>query len=129
MKTDRKKYAFPDNHQGFTLIEVLIAMVIFSIGILAVASMQLRNTKNNTTGNITTRAAMLARAKMEEVKSKALADMADENETSGIFARETRVDPVAALPNARQITVTVSWTRRGQNRRVVFTSIARGNGT
>jgi type IV pilus assembly protein PilV len=33
--------------KGFTLIEVLIVMTIFSIGILAVAAMQMTSTKGN----------------------------------------------------------------------------------
>jgi len=39
---------------GFTLIEVLIAMAIFSIGILAVGAMQLSSTNNNTGARIQT---------------------------------------------------------------------------
>jgi type IV pilus assembly protein PilV len=39
---------------GFTLIEVLIAMAIFAIGILGVASMQLTSVRGNTSaGNVT----------------------------------------------------------------------------
>ena len=47
---DRKKI----DSRGFTLIEVMIALAIFSIGIMAVGSLQLSNYRNNTTGNITT---------------------------------------------------------------------------
>jgi len=39
---------------GFTLIEVLIAMAIFSIGILAVGAMQLSSTHSNTGARIQT---------------------------------------------------------------------------
>jgi type IV pilus assembly protein PilV len=35
------------NRRGFTLIEVLMVMAIFSIGILAVASMQMSSVKGN----------------------------------------------------------------------------------
>ena len=34
-------------NKGFTLIEVLITLAIFSIGILAVAAMQMSSTKGN----------------------------------------------------------------------------------
>ena len=54
---------------GFTFIEILLALGIFSIGILAVASLQLWNLKNNTTGNVMTQATMLAREKLEELKN------------------------------------------------------------
>ncbi len=39
---------------GFTLIEVLIAMAIFSIGILAVGAMQISSANNNTGARIQT---------------------------------------------------------------------------
>ena len=68
----------PACSSGFTLIEVMIALAIFSIGILAVGSMQLWSTKNNTTGNVTTQATMLAREKIEFLKSLPLEEMGDE---------------------------------------------------
>ena len=40
--------------QGFTLIEVLIAMAIFSIGILAVGAMQINSTNSNASARIHT---------------------------------------------------------------------------
>lgn len=43
-----------DDRGGFTLIEVLIAMAIFSVGILGVAAMQLTAVRGNTSaGNVT----------------------------------------------------------------------------
>ena len=60
MKTVPATYRLSGNSKGFTLIETLIAIAIFSIGILALGSMQLWSVKNTTTGNITTQASMLA---------------------------------------------------------------------
>jgi len=40
--------------QGFTLIEVLIAMAIFSVGILAVGAMQITSTNSNASARIHT---------------------------------------------------------------------------
>ena len=57
------------NEAGLTLIEVMISLAIFSIGILAVAQLQIWNVKNNTTGNISTQATLLARAKLEDLKN------------------------------------------------------------
>ena len=41
-------------HHGFTLIEVLMAMAIFSIGILAVGAMQVSSTNSNAGARIQT---------------------------------------------------------------------------
>jgi type IV pilus assembly protein PilV len=140
MKTDQTNTTLLKRNRGFTLIEVLIAMAIFAIGILAVASMQLSNTKNNTTGNITTQATMLARQKLEELKTvgdvTTLTSGTDPNNpmdadgnTGGIYNRQWSVSNPLGGSTSRQITVTVSWNRRGQNRTVVLESITRGNGT
>ena len=130
MKTDHKNATFLKKNRGFTLIEVMIAMAIFSIGILAVGSMQLWNTKNNTTGNITTQATMLARQKLEELKTVPdVTALASNSDTVGIYARKWDVTNPLGGSTSRQITVTVSWNRRGQNRKVTLESITRGNGT
>jgi prepilin-type N-terminal cleavage/methylation domain-containing protein len=139
MKPDHKNTTLSKKNSGFTLIEVLIAMAIFAIGILAVGSMQLSNTKNNTTGNITTQATMLARQKIEELKTVSdvttLTSGTDPNNPidvdgnpGGLYTRGWSVANPLGGSTTRQITVTVSWNRRGQNRSVVLESITRGNG-
>jgi type IV pilus assembly protein PilV len=141
MKTDYTNTTESIKNRGFTLIEVMIAMAIFAIGILAVAGLQLSNTKNNTTGNITTQATMLARQKIEELKT--VADVttlpngvtADPNNpidadgnTGGIYIREWTVDNPLGGDTTRRISVTVGCTRWDPNRSVVLESITRGNG-
>lgn len=64
------KPVFPGANQGFSLIEVLVAMAIFSIGVLAVGTLILSTTRNNTHGDFMTQATMLARAKIEEKNAK-----------------------------------------------------------
>lgn len=140
MQPENNQNHFLKRNKGFTLVEVLIAMAIFAIGILAVAKMQMWNTKNNTTGNIRTTATMLARAQMEELKSVAdvttLVSNADPNNpvdedgnAGGIYTRTWTVTNPLGGSDSRQIAVTVSWSRWGQNRSVVLASITRGNGT
>ena len=51
--------------KGFTLIEVLIGMVIFSIGILAVAALQVSSTKGNSSARRITEATALAESQIE----------------------------------------------------------------
>ena len=140
MQCIRHRLRLFGNEQGFTLIEVLIAMAIFAIGILAVAQLQLWNVKNTTTGNITTMATMLAREQMETLKNEAdvatLSSGSDPNNPidadgnpGGIFTRSWTVSNPLGGNTSRHLAVTVSWNRLGQNRRVVLTSITRGSGT
>jgi type IV pilus assembly protein PilV len=130
----------PEGSKGFTLIEVLISMAIFSIGVLAVASMQSWSVRNTSSGNIMTMAAHLARAQMETLKSASDVTTltngaspnnpidADEN-PGGIFTRTWVITPVSGLTDCRKIDVTVEWRRYGRSRSVVLSSISRGNGT
>jgi type IV pilus assembly protein PilV len=53
--------------RGFTLIELMIALFIFAIGILAVASMQGEAIRGNSFSDLMTVANTLAEAKMEDL--------------------------------------------------------------
>lgn len=57
----------PGSTRGFTLIEVLIAMAIFAIGILAVTSMQMRSINQNASARMQTEATTLAVDWMERL--------------------------------------------------------------
>jgi len=131
--------------EGFTLLEVLIAVTIFAIGILAVASMQLTSIQGNAFGNEMTTAtflaqAFLAQAQLERMKSVAdVSSLAtggdaspiDENEISGVSgAIYNRSWTVAAGPSAdsRQVSVTVNWRSGMGNHQVILRTITRGNG-
>lgn len=116
---------------GYSLIEVLIAMAIFSVGILAVATMILSTTENTSGGNFLTQATMLARDKIEELKRiKDVATLADGVEDNiddsgnpgGIYRREWDISN-GPTTDSRKIVVTVSWTRDNKPRSVVLTTL------
>jgi len=140
LQNNPQSYRLFNNERGISLIEVLIAMGIFSIGILAIAQLQLWNIRNNANGNFRTMASMLARQQMETLKNEldvtTLSSGSDpdnpldaDGNPGGIFTRTWVVDNPLGGSTSRQLEVTVSWTRYGQNRSVVLTSITRGNGT
>ena len=123
---------------GFTLIEVLIGISIFAIGMLAVARMQILTVRNTTVGNITSQATMLANQRMEEVKTMSLDDLDalaspivendidDRGNPGGIYNRTTTIDPApgALSTHAREITVQVQWNAaHGGNRTFTLSSL------
>ena len=122
---------------GLTMVELSIAMAIMSIGLLAVAAMQLGTSRNNTNGNIYTQANLLAMSQLELLKNQDVsfllagsyteASTVDENgEPGGIYTRRWTITDIGTM--ARELTVTVEWTRLGRTRSVQVTSNTRGNG-
>ena len=86
--------------QGFTLIEVLIAITIFAVGLLAVATMQISAIRvNSTAGQITTRMTW-AQDKLEELMAlpysdpwiEDLGDPPSGTDTAGNAHQETTSD-------------------------------------
>ena len=128
--TDRK-LAFK-NREGYMLMEALIAIAIFSVGFMAVATLVFSSSKNNISGNILTQANLFAREKMEELKSKTDLTELDTSvapETvGGIFTRTWTASDPLTFGTSREIQVTVSWVSKGQNRSVVMKTITRGRG-
>jgi len=123
------------NQNGFSLIEVLIAMAILAMAMLAAVSMQFGSMRNNATGNMVTQANMLANAQMEVLKNTAdvttLADGTQNNigadgQPGGIYNRSWTVSNLGTT--ARRITVTVQWSKRGRSRTIVLSSNTWGNG-
>ena len=55
------------NNRGFTLIEVMIALAIFSIGILAIAGMQISSINGNSSARMQTEATTLAVERLERL--------------------------------------------------------------
>ena len=142
MEKSQKNLIKSTNQKGYMLIEALMAIAIFSIGFLAVATMVLSATRNNTRGNILTQANMLARQSMEELKNTPDITMLPSEPTTstesgidangdsgGIYTRTTTIEDTLGFNTSRAVEVTVSWTRRGQNRSVVLRTITKGNGT
>jgi prepilin-type N-terminal cleavage/methylation domain-containing protein len=122
------------NQRAFTLIEILIAMAIFSIGILGMVSLQISTARNTKTGNVVTQAAMLARNQIETLKrvtdvttlaSGTETDIDPQGNPGGIFDRSWTISNPLGGGNTRQIAVTVSWHHKGGNRSVELSTITK----
>ena len=132
MKENNCRKLSLENKKGYMLMEALIAIAIFSVGFMAVATLVFSSSRNNINGNILTQANMFAREKMEELKSKTdlteLDTPAAPEIVGGIFTRTWTASDPLTFGTSREIKVTVSWVSKGQNRSVVMKTITRGRG-
>ncbi len=110
--------AHPGVPEGFTLIEVLVAMSIFAIAVLGLAVGATSVMRANQMGLYTTIATNLAQDRLEELKSRTAANITAGSETglpvSGVPVQFARSWTVTANCNSVTgltcINVTVSWT-------------------
>ena len=100
-------------HGGFTLIEVLVAMSIFSIAVLGLAVGSATVMRANQTSYFTTVAANLAQDKLEELKSRTAANITSGNDTQPVnnvtFTRNWTVTSGSPVEGVMLIDVTVTW--------------------
>ena len=80
----------PKNSGGFTLIEVLLAITIFAVGILAIAGMQIRSINLNSAARMQTEATTAAVDCMERLLSLPY-EHPDLDESSG--TQQSQVGP------------------------------------
>jgi type IV pilus assembly protein PilV len=123
LKKQSNKEEMPMGMQGFTLIEVLIVIAIFSIGILAVAAMQMTSVKGNASARRITEATALAENRIERLLELSY-DHNDLNPANNphesiqgpytINWNVTESDLDADGTNdSKTVSVTVNWTYKG----------------
>ena len=110
------------DEKGYTLIEVLIALSLFAIGMLAVAGMQISGIQGNATAKWHTGAASWSADRIERLMTLDYDDPAlvDGSVTEGIYTVSWVVTEDVPINNVKTIAVTVSWTDRGINKNTTF---------
>ena len=115
---------------GFTLVEVLIAVMILGVGVVALAGSSAMVTRMISRGQMATRASQVASQRLESLRL--LAHSTDPKCTSGQFANGTATNPlglqeswtIVANGSSRTITSTVTYnTGRGRTHSDALTTI------
>ena len=120
------------NANGFTLLEFLIGVSVFAIGIPAVAAMYLTAIKNNASGYAANQALFLAQAQLETLCGLPLdADalipgnyaaannpMDMEKNAGGLYTLTWDVTSHGTF--SKDIAVTVSWRHQGRQRNITL---------
>jgi len=117
--------------KGFTLIEVLVAMAIFSIGILAVGSMQLSATRGSSSARLSTEVATIAQARAETLMLLPYASVNSGADNSFMPVYDviwtvwddTMTTPWGVTPAANTKVIQVGATSQRDNRTVTITFV------
>lgn len=101
--------------RGFTVVEVLVAMLVLSIGVLGMTLTAALATRMVAEGHRYSAAAAIAHERMEILRSQSCAAMTS-GSTSGTYGVAWTVDAVADAVPARELTVSVTspGTSRGR---------------
>ncbi len=121
--------------RGYTLVETLVALAVFAIGLAAILPMIVASVRANDTAGVRTRAVALAQEKVEALRAMPFDELVSRvpgSETvDGVFRRAWRFVPTPALPgdggDLRRVLVEVSWSLpgRGAGNVTLVTSKAR----
>ena len=72
------KHLIEDQQGGYSIIEVMISLAIFAIGILSVATLQIAATNGNTTARKCSEASEIAQGQIESLMAMPYANVADD---------------------------------------------------
>ena len=132
----------PRRRAGFTLLEIIVALGVFGVGMLSLTAMQLHAMRGASSGRHASQAAAIAQTRMEELQrlqwtNGALAPnntwsavatvnntvQGSPNQVEQAYSRDERVSNVV-VGWTRNIDVRVTWDERNRpNRSVTLSSI------
>lgn len=121
----KQKFSYKEkqNHKpnGFTIIEVLIAMSIFAIGILGLTKMQISAIFGNTSSREYTEASTYNTGQIEKMMiltydNASLNDGATGQIIQGIYTINWTVTQGDPIPNVKKIHMVATWKDRGRSK-------------
>ena len=108
---------------GFTLIEIMIAIFILTVGLLGVAGMAATVINGNAFGKEITTAATLAQDKMEELKNTDYGSIVSDDDADPIYTRTWTVAADTPAGGMKTIEVKVEFLWKGATHNVTLNTI------
>ncbi len=122
-QSTRKLGSILRGEPGFSLIEIMVAVVVFSIGVLGLAALFPLAIKNVNQGAMLTRATQHAQSKMEDLMDAGIGELDSGADTlSGRFFRTWQVASDSLTSGLATVRVSVAWMGSGSERRVNLSS-------
>jgi len=109
--------------KGFTLLEVLVAIVILSVGLLGLACLAGSIIGYNQFADQVTTATTLSQDKIEELKNTGYSSITSSSDTQSIYTRTWTIASVSPATNMKTIEVKVVWNLKGTAKEVVLKTI------
>ena len=112
------------NEKGVTIIEMLMAICILAVGILAVIAMQTSSARGNSTSSKSTDGLILAVNQIEQLMDRGWdhTDLASSGNphsvTNSQYTITWNVTDNGVINNTKTIDMTVTWLSWGLNRRI-----------
>ena len=116
------------SEEGFTLIEIMIALVVLSIGLIALAGLQMSAMRGNTLSKRMTTAVSIANARIEQIKNMPYANIQSESstqitESNMTFTRQVTVSNDIPVANTKTVNVTVTWKNGAKSHTVPISTV------
>ena len=123
-----RRFVFPKTSRGYSLVELLVGIVIFTIAMSAILSMALSSIRGNAATQRMTEARYLAQGKLEELLNvQPVATLVDGNDTpgDGPYQRTWTITP-GPTGSSRWVEVRIVWNDKGAHE-VELRSLTRDN--
>lgn len=122
--------SLPTHQKGVVFLESLIAILIFSLGVLALAGLQAAMIKNTDDAKYRAEATFIAQRALGEiwVNTKGFVSLADYASANTAIAQLPNGTRTITVDANRLVTVTVNWTLPGRSDPHTYTANARIEG-
>lgn len=97
------------NQKGFSLVEILIAMAIFAVGLLALAGMQITAIQGNTFSGTTTDGITLAQDRLEQLMTLTYSSLTPPGDDLAAGAHPPGTQEIGGTEQIQGITYTITW--------------------
>lgn len=118
---DRKDRIVKNDAAGFTLVELMIALVVIAIGVMALSGVQTRSSRDVYATGRSTRALALAQQRIEIKRAGGYAAAVTDSGQQDNFQWIAQVD--SAGIDLKSIDVTVTWPEQMQTQSVRLTTL------